>query len=376
MNTQSTLKPKTELISENRLPSGGKILIIGGYGQVGRAIAKRLAPSFPKRVIVAGRHEGKAKAAASEIGHGTEARAVDITGRETVAALDGVTLALVCIDQTDTRFVEQCFARGICYLDISADYAFLSRIERLDGVAKQAGASALLSVGVAPGLTNLLAARACDKMQRVERIDILLEVGLGDRHGKAAVEWMFDNLDADYEVRENGRATSVRSFGESLDLRLPGYETARAAYRFNFSDQHVIGRTLDVPSVSTWVRFEDRFSTWAFAKSSQMGLGRLLRRRWWRRLAVWLFMNVHMGSDVCGVAVRVTGRAKDDRETLTVGVIGRREALMTAVVAAETARQVLTRGLPAGVLHSEQAIALTPVIDSLQKEFPNMVVSV
>ncbi len=58
-------------------------------------------------------------------------------------------------------------------------------------------------------------------------------------------------------------------------------------------------------------------------------------------------MNIHMGSDVCGVSARATGRTKDGAETLTLGLIGRKEALMTAIVAAETVRQMLS-GDPAG----------------------------
>lgn len=374
MNTQATPTSEQGSVPEGKPLAGGKILVIGGYGQVGRAIGERLAPMFPRRLIVAGRSAAKAKAAAAAIGHGAEGSAVDI-GAAAAAALDGVALVLVCLDQTDTRFAQQCLARGINYLDISADYGFLAQIERLDGIARDAGATAVLSVGVAPGLTNLLAACAREKMERLDRIDILVELGLGDRHGRAAIEWMLDNLDVEFAVRENGRSRPVRSFGESRDLRLAGSGTVRAAYRFNFSDQHVIGRTLDVPSVSTWVRFEDRVSTWALAKSSQMGLGRLLRRRWWRRLAVWLFMNVHAGSDICGVAVRAAGRTKEGGDALTLGVTGRKEALMTAVIAAETARQVLTAGLAPGVLHSERAIALGPVIAALRREMPDLAVS-
>jgi hypothetical protein len=365
------MSPETEAVPR----PGGKILIIGGYGQVGMSIAERLAPLFPGRVTVAGRTLDKAAAAAAEIGHGAEGSAVDIFGAEAADALDGIALALVCLDQTDTRFVEQCLSRGIHYVDISADYDFLSQVENLDDLAKRNGATAMLSVGVAPGLTNMLAARAQEKMKSVDRIDILLELGLGDHHGQAAIEWMFDNLDAAYEVKESGRAKSVHSFGESIKLRLPGQRAARPAYRFNFSDQHVIGRTLDVANVSTWVRFEDRVSTWLFAKSSRAGVGRLLRRPWCRKFAVWLFMNVHMGSDICGVAARATGRNTDGTETLTLGLIRRKEALMTAIVAAETARQLLS-GRPApGVFHSEQAIMLDPVVSALRTELPDLVVA-
>ena len=193
-------------------PNGGRILIVGGYGQVGRSIAERLARIFPNRVMVAGRNVYKAKATAAELGYGTEGRAVDIFAADAAAALSDVSLAIVCLDQSDTGFVEQCLSHGTHYIDISADYAFLSEVEKLDDLAKRNGAAAVLSVGVAPGLTNMLAARARERMERTDRIDIVLEFGLGDHHGPAAVEWMFDNLDATYEVKENGQLKPVRSF--------------------------------------------------------------------------------------------------------------------------------------------------------------------
>jgi len=353
----------------------GKILIIGGYGQVGRAIAERLAPVFPGRVTIAGRNLSKAKMAAAEVGHGAQGCAVDAFAADAGDTLHDVALVLMCLDQTDTRFVAPCLSRGIHYVDISANHAFLSQIDALDGIAKASGVAAVLSVGTAPGLTNLLAARAKAMMERLDRIDILIEFGLGDRHGQAAVEWMFDNLDATYDVRENGTARRVQSFGDSFALLLPGQDGKRAAYRFNFSDQHVIGRTLAVPSVSTWVRFENRLSTWLFAVSIRAGLGRLMRRTFWRKVGVWLFMHVHIGSDICGVAVQARGLARDGSQEVTIGVVGRNEARMTAIVAAETTRQVLTASPGSGVFHSEEAIALAPVIAALRNEYPDLVVA-
>ncbi len=360
----------------NAQPDAGKILIVGGYGAVGLSIAERLAPGFPGRVVISGRNIEKAQAAAASVGHGTEARAVDIFAADTGQALDGVATVIVCLDQTDTRFVEHCLSRGIHYVDISAEYSFLSQVENLDDLARRNGATALLSVGVAPGLTNLLAARARDRMDSVDRIDILLESGLGDRHGQGAIEWILDNLDAPYQVMENGRPTSVRSFGDSMDLGLAGQEKKRPAYRFNFSDQHVLARTQSVPSVSTWVRYDSRFVTWLFAVASRAGLGRLLRRPFWRKRAVWLFMNVHMGSDICGIAVRAVGRSGSEPAETLVGVTGRKEALMTAIVAADSARQVLTAPPGPGVMHSDQAIKLDPVVAALRSEYPDLVVAI
>ncbi len=356
--------------NKNSPPLRNKILIVGGYGQVGRAIAKWLAPLYPGRVAIAGRSLNKAVTAASEIGHNAEGRTLDIFSKDLGDTLDDVALALVCLDQTDTHFVEHCFLNAIHYIDISANYDFLSRVEKLNKLAKQKHVTAILSVGVAPGLTNLLAARAREKMPGVEQIDILLELGLGDHHGQAALEWMFDNLDAEYEIRQNGQPALVRSFSESLNLALPGQAVERPAYRFNFPDQHIIARTLDIASVSTWIRFDDRISTWLFARFSNAGLARLLRRSWMRKAALWLFMRVHVGSDICGVAVH----AKAETQTLILGLTGRKEAQMTAIAAAETARQVISGQHPPGVHHSGQAIALDPIISALKSAQPDLIV--
>ena len=353
----------------------GNILIVGGYGQVGLSISERLARLFPGRVLVGGRNQDKATTAAVKIGHGATARRIDILAGDAGSALADVALVVVCLDQTDTKFAEACLSQGVHYVDISADIRFLSAVEKLDDRAKASRATAMLSVGTAPGLTNMLAAHARDRMKRPDRIDILLETGLGDQHGLAAVEWMFDNLDAEYQIRDGEGQRTVRSFGESLLISLPGQSKKRPAYRFNFSDQHVLARTLDIPSVSTWVRFDDRFTTWLFAVSARAGLGRLLRRPFWRRIAVWAFLNVHLGSDVCAVAVRARGETRDGSDELIIGIIGRQEALMTAIITVETARQILSGDVPPGVFHSEQAIRLDGVVEALQAEYPDLSVT-
>ncbi len=341
---------------------------------MGRLIADRLAPGFPGRVVLAGRNRAKAQSAAAAIGHGVEGRHIDVLDTKGNHALDEVRLVLSCLDQADTKLVEQCLARGIDYVDISANYEFLLNVAKFDSLAKQENARVLLSVGVAPGLTNMLAARLRSRMESVDRIDILLEIGLGDDHGKAAVEWMFDSFDSEFQVLEAGQLRSVRSFDESMSIRLPGQAAKRSAYRFGFPDQLVIARSLDVPTVSTWVRFDNRMVTWLFAKASRAGLGCLLRLGLLRKLAVWLFMKIHWGSDICGIGVRAMGRSSGGSQTLILGVIGRREAVMTAIVAAESVRQLLSGRLEPGVYHSDQAIALNPVVSALKNEIPDLVV--
>jgi saccharopine dehydrogenase-like NADP-dependent oxidoreductase len=62
------------------------ILIVGGYGVVGRRIAAELAPDYPDRVIAAGRNPARAEEIAASIGHGVRGRKIDIAVPPSVAA--------------------------------------------------------------------------------------------------------------------------------------------------------------------------------------------------------------------------------------------------------------------------------------------------
>lgn len=139
--------------------------------------------------------------------------------------------------------VARRLARGVHYVDVSARYAFLQRVERLDALARERGATARLSVGVAPGLTNLLGAYAAGLLVRVERIDLSLELGLGDRHGRAAMTWMLDEMGVAFDLTtKEGHA--ARSFGERIDIALPGGPARAASRRARRGGGRAHGRTV------------------------------------------------------------------------------------------------------------------------------------
>ena len=345
------------------MAADGAILVVGGYGEVGAGVARRLARMFPNRVTVAGRNMGRATSAAVAVGYGASARVLDVSRRGIGRELDGVCAVVVCIDQEETHFVEACLSRGIHYVDVTARHEFMLMVEALDDEARRSGATAILSVGVAPGLTNLLAARAARQMPGLDRVDILVELGVGDRHGRAALEWALCNLNTAFEVQAVEGRRSVRSFGESCRLNFAG-KPSQPAYRFNFPDQHVVVRTLGIPAASTWVRFSSRVLTRLVATLARQGTGRL-RSPWATQLMVWMLRYVHVGSDQCGVAVHAKG---DGEESIVMGVVGSGEARMTAIACAETVRQLVAGDPEPGVFHSEQLIDLDAVVRALEGE--------
>jgi len=311
-------------------------LIVGGYGHVGQRIAARLVRAGAEGVRIAGRDGARARSVAAALGcDGTVIDMADPSGWD--AALDGVGTVVVCIDLPTVDFPATVLGCGLAYVDISATDAVLARIEALDGLARRSGGSAVLSVGLAPGLTNLMAREGVADLERPEVVTIGVLLGLGDEHGAAAVDWTLDNL------RPLAR-------GEILPLDFGMPDWAVPTIPFAFADQHVLMRRHGWPAVTTRLGFA---SPLVSASSLRLMSG-LAGRDWFRRLLRWSMARFRLGSDRTALAVEAVGEGGRRRRLV---LEGRAEAEITALVAARVA--LLLRDAPRkGVHHIEELWAL------------------
>jgi uncharacterized protein YbjT (DUF2867 family) len=88
------------------------ILVVGGYGAVGRRIAAQLARDFPGRVVIAGRDERRAAALSCELGQGVRARSIDVEDAASIGpALDGVGTVMNCVAQHELHLLRSSIAR-------------------------------------------------------------------------------------------------------------------------------------------------------------------------------------------------------------------------------------------------------------------------
>lgn len=251
---------------KNVKPGAKEILIVGGYGHVGRVVVETLTCRFPGKVVVAGRSAERAEACARAFGSHVAWRTLDLVRPASwPSALNGVGSVVVCAEQTDASFAAACLGRGLHYIDVSASDNLLLQIEALDPLARRSGATGVLSVGLAPGLSNLLVKHALGALDRPSKVDITVMLGLGEAHGAAAVAWTLKNLSGRFETVMNGRTRSVRGLSDPRRVTLTGETRARIAYRFNFSDQHTVRRTLQVPEAATRLCFDSRRLTWLLA---------------------------------------------------------------------------------------------------------------
>lgn len=345
------------------------ILIVGGYGQVGRAAADRLGLRFPGRVVVAGRSLERAEAFARQTGGRVRPLQLDMADRAAATdALGAARLVIMCVDQPDAAFARICLARGVHYVDVTATHRLTEQIEALHSVAHAHGATAVLSVGLAPGITNLLAWHAAAPFEEVERIDLSVLLGLGDAHGAEALRWMFETATRSFALQTPGGPVTAEPLSAPRTVEFPFPYGRRVAYRIDFSDQHVVRRTLEAAVAESRVCFEPAWATALFVAAERVGLLRLASRLSPRALTT-LSGLLRWGSDAFVVQAEIRGLAGGEESLRTCALSGRREAHATGLTAALVAERLYaapTRG--PGIFHIEEVLVPREVFEVLETE--------
>jgi Saccharopine dehydrogenase NADP binding domain len=330
------------------------ILTVGGYGAVGATVSRSLAKWFPGRVLIGGRNLERARRlAAVTRSAAVELDVANVPAFERILHENGVGAVVLCVEPPGSELALACLRRGVHLVDVGASHALLADVDSFAGEAAARGATAVLSVGVAPGLTNLLARRAHDELGGADKLDLTVLLGAGERHGTDAVRWTVVHL-ADPDWRHS-RSRPRR-------VPLPGFGT-RTAHPFPFSDQHTLRRTLGVPDVTTRLCLDSAPLTAALFGLRRTGVFGAVRAPVVQRALIASLRAVHLGGD--GFAVRADA-FRDDRHA-AYAITGRAQSRITGLVAAHVTRRLLAGGLPTGVHHIDQLSELADLPEELAR---------
>ncbi|MCA9720066.1 MAG: hypothetical protein KC468_35705 [Myxococcales bacterium] len=204
----------------------------------------------------------------------------------------------------------------------------------------------MLSVGLAPGLTNLMVKRLAAPLEVREEAVIAVRLGLGEQHGDLAVEWTLRQLAAS------------ASWSTLTTFDYPG-EGSVSAIPIDLADQHVVRRTLGFDRARTLMTLES--SAWTRGVAL---LAPALRRRWLLAGVRRLFPYLRLGRDAWTVAVEVRGVADGHPIRSLLAAEGVSEANGTAAVAARLVQLLEARRRP-GVFHVEQLFELEEALDGV-----------
>ncbi|MFC8043215.1 hypothetical protein [Nocardia sp. NPDC057353] len=221
------------------------VLVLGGYGAVGQHLIGELRGAGTT-ALAAGRDPDRADVR------------VDLAEAELGSLRRAAAAAEVVVNASgseDPRVATAVAAAGAAFVDISATSDYLAELERLTPAAP-----VLIGVGLAPGLTNLLAAAV--HAAAPGPVDIGVMLGAGEKHGAAATAWSYGLLGRTFR---DGAGT-VRNYTAPLTFDLPGHGRRRM-YRTDFADQHALTRDLGVP-VRTYFALDSRLATAALSTAT------------------------------------------------------------------------------------------------------------
>lgn len=203
-------------------------IIALGAGSIGRyAISTAGSRDGVESIVVADRDEAAATAAAEQL-EGVEARALALDLEDHDAVVAAMREADVVINTVGPFFrlgepaVRAAIEAGRPYVDINDDFEPTRKILALDEEAKAAGVPIVIGMGSSPGITNVLAKKACAELDSVEHVQTAWGVTGGrlrrrpPRWGSAAeveppadkVHWMMSCSGA-VPVWREGRETTV-----------------------------------------------------------------------------------------------------------------------------------------------------------------------
>lgn len=153
-----------------------RCIVLGGAGGMGATACRQLAaPGGADELIVADRDAERAAAVAAGLAGAparVTSRAVDLAdGAATRALLAGADLVLNCAGpffRLGVPALEAALDAGVPYVDLCDDPEPTLAMLALDERARRAGVFAVVGMGASPGVSNLLAARAARRLERVD----------------------------------------------------------------------------------------------------------------------------------------------------------------------------------------------------------------
>jgi saccharopine dehydrogenase-like NADP-dependent oxidoreductase len=160
------------------------LVVLGGGGAMGRITVRTLVEDDRvSQVTVADASLAAAERTLAWLAQGREkatARVCDVRDAQAVAAvLRGADVVLNATDYAyNLHAMRAALDAHLSYADLGGLFHMTLRQYELDGAFRAAGLTAVLGIGSTPGITNLLARVAADRLDAVERLDV--RIGSGD----------------------------------------------------------------------------------------------------------------------------------------------------------------------------------------------------
>jgi saccharopine dehydrogenase-like NADP-dependent oxidoreductase len=352
------------------------ILIVGGYGEVGRRMAVQLEVAHPQQVVVAGRNPDTAT--------GMRTKRIDVDDPTSIeAALDDVVVVVACVRQREPHLLHAAVRRGLAYTSLATPWLPWPTLEPLHAEARATGARIVLASGLEPGISSVLARIGAERVGEVDAVETALLMSVGDAYGADSMAFLLDEITTPYTVTVNGQTKEAHTFEQHELVTFPDPIGSRRAYSMSFRDQLYYPATLGAKTAIARLALDPPWLGAALEKLTKLGA-----RSW--------LGHAGSGETMHGLMERLRTRYKKlDQFALVVEVRGRDRVVRSSLIGhvqadaaaagAGAVVEALYRGeiVEPGVWLAEQVVApepffarlaghgLLPVIEEASRDEPS-----
>jgi len=159
------------------------IIVLGGAGAMGRVTVRTLTEyEDVDQITIADYNEARAHEVAVALNSSKlHVQQIDVTNEARLDALvQGADVVLSAVEYVFNQpILRACIRQKVHYADLGGLFHMSRTLLAMSDEVEAAGITAILGMGGTPGITNLLARMAVDKLERVDSIKV--QLGCGDQ---------------------------------------------------------------------------------------------------------------------------------------------------------------------------------------------------
>ncbi|KAG2558555.1 uncharacterized protein LOC120685336 [Panicum virgatum] len=260
--------------AEKKPSRGGlRVLVLGGTGRVGWSTATALSKLRPDlRILIGGRNREKGKSLASKLGKRSEFVQVDIHDPSMLeAALYGADLVVHAAGpfqrEDKCTVLEAAISTKTPYIDVCDDADYSWRAKGFHEQAKASGVPAIITAGICPGVSNVMAAELVhaarrEKASEPERLRFFYYIAGSGGVGPTTLASSFLLLGEDVIVYNKGKERKLKPYSGSLNIDFGKGVGKKDVYLLNLPEVKSTFKILSVPTVSARFGSDPFFWNW------------------------------------------------------------------------------------------------------------------
>jgi saccharopine dehydrogenase-like NADP-dependent oxidoreductase len=228
--------------------SGKRVLVIGGYGRIGKSVALDIANHTDAEVTITSRGSQPSVSPFNFL-------TLDLSDRaplyKAIAPMDLVVHCAGPFHHRDGKVLETCIETGVNYIDVSDHRSFYERVIEHKDKAIAKGVTAILNTGIFPGISNSMVKQGIEQFDRPQKIHLSYVVAGSGGAGLTVMRTTFLGLKNKFAAWIDGKWQDISPYSEREVIEFPQPYGKTGVYWFDVPETYTFADSFPVDTVIT-----------------------------------------------------------------------------------------------------------------------------